>query len=88
MEQELIKKKREIITHFLEKGILVSSEILDEIKSYEQGYMIFEELKAKNIDQTVIDVNLRSLIQTAEPPKAEQKPIGKHGKDNIKIIFS
>ena len=31
MEQEIIKKKREIISTFLKKGILISSELLKEI---------------------------------------------------------
>ena len=33
MEQELIKKKREIIDTFLKKGILITSELLKEINN-------------------------------------------------------
>ena len=78
MQQEIIKKKHEIIDIFLKKGVLVSSELLEEINDYEHVYRIFDILKSKQIeDLTVIGSDLSRLIK-------EEKQQG----SKVKIIYS
>ena len=48
MQQELIKKKREIIDIFLKNDILINSELLNEINDNDNISKIFELLKSKN----------------------------------------
>ncbi len=86
MEQEFIRKKREVIEYLLKKGILISSEIIDEIKNYDQLSNVFEVLKTKNIDQTIIDTNFKNLILQITSPK--QEPTDRQQTDYIKVIFS
>ena len=80
MQQEIFKKKREIIDIFLKKGILISSELLKEINDYEHISRIFDILKSKQIEeQVVIDINLNKLIDETKEATKE---------DKIKIIYS
>lgn len=86
MEQELIKKKREIIDIFLKKGILVSSELLKEIDDYEHVSRVFDILKSQSIeDAPVLDLNKlinKTKTQNIETTKEEQY------KNKVKIINS
>ncbi|MBI2557987.1 DNA-directed DNA polymerase II small subunit [Candidatus Woesearchaeota archaeon] len=86
MEQELIKKKREIIGAFLKKGMLISSELLTDINDDEQISIISDALKSKHAEElAVIDLDLRKLIEEAkikkEAPIQTQAP--KEQKINI-----
>lgn len=54
MQQELIKKKREIIEIFLKNGILVSSETINKINDYENISRIFDLLKSNQIEDPLV----------------------------------
>lgn len=54
MQQELVKKKREIIEIFLKNGVLISSELLNEIENDEQADKIFGLLKTKKTENLVV----------------------------------
>ncbi len=82
MEQELINKKREIIDHLLKRGILISSDLLNELDDYNQISKIYEILGTKNTDQAVIDLSLKNLITKSTEQKEQQI------QDNVKIISS
>ena len=92
MQQELIKKKREIIDIFLKKGVLISSELLKEINDDEHVSRIFELLKTKNSgDFAVVGLDLNNLtnlvgaqtIKTTISPNAAQQQESK-----VKIVYS
>ncbi|MBI2652986.1 DNA-directed DNA polymerase II small subunit [Candidatus Woesearchaeota archaeon] len=88
MQQELIKKKREIVDIFLKKGVLISSEQLNEISEYEQVSKIFNLLESKQIDEEpFVGLDLNKLIdetktQKTDATKEEQQ------KNKVKIIHS
>ncbi|MBI2656896.1 DNA-directed DNA polymerase II small subunit [Candidatus Woesearchaeota archaeon] len=74
MQQELTKKKREIVDIFLKSGVLVSSEMLKEINDDEQISRIFELLKSKQIDDTLMaDFDPSKLIKEPKTQKTETK---------------
>ena len=87
MEQELIRKKHEIINTFLKNGLLVSSELLEEINNEDQILKIFELLKSsQNKNLTVLSADFGQLKKhttqkTNQPEQTEQE-------DKIKIINS
>ncbi len=82
MQQELIKKKREIINILLKKGILVSSELLKELNDYEQATKIFNNLKSKKLDDIlVIDLNLTKPTETKPQTDTKEEP-------KVKIVYS
>ena len=88
MQQELIKKKREIISILLKNGILISSELLKEINDYEQVSGLFDLLKSKQTgDLSVIGLNLNKPIDEI---KTQKKEISKEEQqeDKVKIIYS
>ena len=86
MEQELIKKKREIIDFFLKKGILVNSDTLSQIKNYEQISTIFEELKQKTTDQEIAEARLDGSVGINKTQLTEPEP--KEDNTKIKVVFS
>ena len=92
MQQEIIRKKQEIIEIFLKNGLLISSELLNEIKDHEQASKIFDFLKSKKIDEAVIDRELNNLLkdpiaQLQAEQKIDREPPQDHQK-KVKIIYS
>ena len=83
MEQELIKKKREIIDTFLKKGILISSEMLKEINSTDNISKILDEMLAKQAGDILASTSLTSKPKTPEEPQNELKQ-----EDKVKVIYS
>jgi len=84
MQQELIKKKREIIETFLKNGILISSELLKEINDYEHVSKIFDLLKSKQVDDTlVVDQEINNSINATKIQTAGTININK-----VSIIYS
>ncbi len=81
MQQELIQKKREIINIFLKNGILLSSELLNEISDEEQVNRIFDILKSKSFDETLV---LSKILEETKPQKKTIKEEEKQEK--VKII--
>ena len=74
MQQELIKKKREIIDIFLKKGILISSGLLNEINDDKNISKVFELLKSNQTNDTlVIDLDINKSIIETRAQKTEQK---------------
>ena len=89
MQQELIRKKQEIIEIFLKNGLLISSDLLSEINNYEQVSKIFNLLKSKKINEAVIDTNLNNLIKDNQ--QQQEKIIVEEKKDitsRVKIIYT
>ena len=87
MQQELVKKK-EIIDIFLEKGVLISLELLNEIKDYNNITKVFELLKSSQIeDPLVIGDEIKKLISGANAQKPEAIK-EEHHKNQIKIVSS
>ena len=85
MQQELTKKKREIIDIFLKEGVLISSELLKEINNYDHLSKIFDILKLRPIDDVVVGLDLIKLInETKIQPEItkEQQP------NKVKVIYS
>ncbi len=88
MEQELIKKKREIINIFLKRGILISSEMLKEINDIEHIPRIFDLLQPKQTDDLIIiNTNPGNLIskiktQSKETEKEDQQ------ENKVKVLYS
>ena len=72
MQQELIKRKREIIDTLLKKGILISSELLKEIDDDGQISKIFELLKSEQVNDTLV-VGLELNKQSAKQKHKRQK---------------
>lgn len=86
MQQEFIKKKRELISLFFKNGILISSDTLNEINDCEHVSKIFELLKSKHIDD-VVNLDLNRLIKETKPQKSEDNK--REGKlERIKITYS
>ena len=86
MQQEIIKKKREIVDIFLKNGILLSSDLLKEIDDYEHISDLFESLKSNKIeDLMVVGTDFKTLIGKikTEPTTKETKQ-----EEKIKIIYS
>ncbi len=83
--QELTKKKQEIIGLFLKKGILISSELLNEIDNEDSIPKIFDILNSKQTDEAVISICL------SKPPE-EQKLQSPEAKDEtqskVKVLSS
>jgi|TARA_Y100000310_G_scaffold48410_1_gene44875 DNA polymerase II small subunit len=93
MQQELIKKKREIINIFLKKGVLISSELLRELDDYGHVSKIFDILKTKKInDVAVAGKELNKLINQTTPQPTDNtttQQIEKQTQENkVKIIYS
>lgn len=88
MQQEIIKKKREIINLFLNKGVLISSELLKEINDYEQVSRIFDSLKSRQADDLdVVGLDLNKLIDKTKTQNT--KIIGEEQQESkVKIIYS
>ena len=88
MQHELIKKKREIIDIFLKNGMLISSELLNEINDNEQISNIFNLLSSKQDNDTfIVDSDINKLInktktQAPETIQEEQQEY------KIKILYS
>ena len=88
MEQELIKKKREIIDIFLKKGILISSELLKEINDFEHISRIFDVLQSKQIDDVlIINTNLNNLISKTKTQKTEDAK-EEQQEHKVKVVYS
>jgi len=87
MQQELIKKKREIIDIFLKKGILISSGLLNEINDDKNISKVFELLKSNQTNDTlVIDLDINKSIIETRAQKTEQKQ--ERQEDKVKILYS
>ncbi|MBS3095825.1 DNA-directed DNA polymerase II small subunit [Candidatus Woesearchaeota archaeon] len=85
MQQELIKKKREIIDAFLKRGILVSSDFLKDVGSHDGISRIFDTLNSKQIEDAVLESSLGILIEQAEKQAKTQEG----GQENhVKVITS
>ncbi len=85
MQQELIKKKRELIDAFLKRGMLISSDLLKDVDSHEHLSTIFEILNSKQIEDVVISLNLNNLI---EQSKSQITTYQEQPEDKVKIINS
>jgi len=86
MQQEIIRKKREIIDLFLKNGILLSSRLLESIENHEQAEKIFEILKSKkSSEEAVAEIDLDNLLkEDFQREKSEEKePLKK-----VKIVYS
>ena len=86
MQQEIIRKKREIIDLFLKNGILLSSRLLEAIENHEQAEKIFEILKSKkSSEEAVAEIDLDNLLkEDFQREKSEEKePLKK-----VKIVYS
>ncbi|MBI2541125.1 DNA-directed DNA polymerase II small subunit [Candidatus Woesearchaeota archaeon] len=85
MQQELSQKKREIISNFLKKGFLISSELLDQIKDTDNIGRIEDLLKTGQSGE-----NILMLKQPASRPiQARQAPETPKSQDaNIKVVSS
>ena len=93
MQQELVRKKQEIIGIFLKNGLLISAELLNEINDYEQASKIFNFLKSKNIDEAVISKDLNKLLnEQARQIQTEEKITFNEARkvqvEKVKIIYS
>lgn len=91
MQQELIKKKREIISFFLKNGVLISSELLREIDDYEHIARICDLLKSKlDKENLVVDLDLFKLIsQTRENSKQTTEIDGAGQREQkVRVVFS
>src|SRR3989338_3520968 len=89
MQQELVKKKREIIEIFLKNGVLISSELLNEIENDEQADKIFSMLKTrKNEDAAVTEEDLNQLFSKQKTGQATEQKQEKSLITNVKIITS
>jgi len=83
MQQEFLKKKREIIDICLKNGILVSSELLGGITDDEHLSRLSELLKTKHTgDTAVLSLDLSKPAGGAKTTE-DKKPEG-----NIRIVFS
>ncbi|MBI3035156.1 DNA-directed DNA polymerase II small subunit [Candidatus Woesearchaeota archaeon] len=88
MEQELVKKKREIIDFFLKNGVLISTNLLNEINNYGNISKVFELLKSKTIDDPlVMDLDLNKLINEANRQNTETTKEVQH-RNQVKVTFS
>jgi len=88
MQQELIKKKREIINTFLKKGVLISSKLLEEINDYDNFSRVFDTLKSKlTQDSAVVDLGLTKLIDEIKEEKTDIKKDTQQ-KEKVKVIYS
>ncbi|MBI3027707.1 DNA-directed DNA polymerase II small subunit [Candidatus Woesearchaeota archaeon] len=86
-QQELIKKKREIIDIFLRKGILISSELLNKINDNEQISRIFGMLNSEEIDdKTVTGLDLNN--QTIVDKKQKIESVDSNKENKIKVLYS
>lgn len=82
MQQELLEKRREIINTFLKSGILLSSELLNEINNEEQAAKIFDILKSKSAGgETVFGIEPNKLI-------GELKQKTEQAKAQIRVVYS
>lgn len=84
MEQELIKKKREIIDIFLKKGILISSEMLKEINDTGNISKILDELQARQTASILASTSLTNKTKT-QPAEIQNQP---KQEDKVKVIYS
>ncbi|HLD41843.1 MAG TPA: hypothetical protein VJB06_02315, partial [archaeon] len=75
MQQETIRKKKEIIDLFLKNGVLLSSEFLQSIENEGQADRIFEILKVKiSNGEAVAEIDLEKL---PDGSFQEEKELGK-----------
>ena len=85
MKQELIEKKREIIDILLKNGILISSELLQEIDDYEHFFRIFDIVKSRARDNVVLNMDITKLIQDTKPnPEIPNKSF----LTKVKVIYT
>src|SRR3989338_8901468 len=85
MQQEIIKKKREIIEIFLKNGILISSDLLNKIQDYQQASRIFEKVRNQKIDGILLsdlDIN-KTIEETTKPEEPHQKQ-----NNVVKVVYS
>ncbi len=91
MEQEIIKKKREIIETFLKKGMLISSEMLSNINNLEHASGVFDLLNSAQIkgngDDLVVSLNLNAPTKEAQAPKLDSKE-RQQTKGIVKVLYS
>jgi DNA polymerase II small subunit len=86
MEQETIRKKKEIIDVFLKNGLLLSSELLGSIENLEQAGLVFETIKGKKAGDVISKSDIKKIIsKTAEEKTPEDK---KESISRVKIITS
>jgi len=89
MQQELVRKKREIIEIFLKNGVLISSELLNEIENDEQADKIFSLLKTKKTEDLVVtEEDLNKLFSKQKTGQAAEQKQEKSLIANVKIITS
>ncbi len=90
MQQELIKKKREIINFFIKNGILLSSELLNKINDDEQISRISDLLKSKQIDEFVVDLDFNELTKLKEKTRIQKTEESKEENERykVKIVYS
>ncbi len=87
MQQELVRKKREIINIFMKNGILISSELLSEISDYEHVSRVFESLKSRQTnDLSVAGTDITKLILDTKAQPEMPKAAPQHG--SIRIVYS
>lgn len=85
MQQELSQKKREIISIFLKKGFLVSSELLNQINDTKNIPRIEDLLKADQSGKNTLILE-QPAIQPSEAKQGEA--ITENQDANIKIVYS
>jgi len=85
MQQELINKKREIIGTLLKKGVLISSELLKDVDSYEHLSRISKILESKQAEDVVVGLNLNNLINDS---KTQLNTLQERQEGKVNIISS
>ncbi|MBI2654684.1 DNA-directed DNA polymerase II small subunit [Candidatus Woesearchaeota archaeon] len=87
MQQEIIKKKLEIVDIFLKRGILVSSDLLSKI-SDESITKITDTLESKQVNyEAIADLDIYGLISGREKPKTENKDTQQKNNENaVKVV--
>lgn len=83
MQQELTKKKREIIDLFLKKGFLISAEFLNEINDTENILRIADLLKTEQASNFLIRGDLNEIKS-----EIKQKELRTEQDTKIKIVYS
>ena len=91
MQQETIEKKREIIGLFLKKGVLVSSDFLNEVNKSENIPNLHSLLKLKQTEDVVVlgsDIeNMNKLINETKQQKTDTL-LGVKKEQKVKIEYT
>ncbi len=86
MQPELIEKKKEIISAFLKNGVLLTSEILNELDNHEKLTRIFEVICSRKEGSLILDLDVNKLLEESKKGVINiQEPASKA---NVKVLCS